>query len=279
MRDAWSGRSGSAARCSTATWAPTRAAAAQANALAAGRAAYLLTAYQALLTGLGTSYDELRLAPVADPADPQRAGRPAGPDHQPVWRSAGRRARPADARPPRPCRRRRRPAQALDEANIERLFGLADTTRNPLSDGPVIGDPTGLITRWNLDGVSWGRNTDPDGTIYLWLAQPGAGEFDVALYKDQALTQLVAFGQLSPARYRASRPASRVAPENNSGLSGAIEVTQATETQAISLRRHPAAHLLAAADPARRLADRRPSRRPIHGRDQRRPARPAARWA
>ena len=97
----------------------------------------------------------------------------------------------------------------------------------------MIGDPNGIIGRWNLDGVSWGRNTDADGTVYLWLAQPGVGELDVALYKDKGLTELVAFGQLSPPG--TELPASiTVAPENNSGLSGALEVTQATETEAIS---------------------------------------------
>ena len=119
---------------------------------------------------------------------------------------------------------------------IERIFGLADTTRNPLSDGPMIGDTTGLITRWNLDGVTWGRNTDPDGTIYLSLSQPSATEFSVSLYQDQALTQQVASGQL--ALPSASFPAS-IGVAGPSGLSGTIEISAATASQAISLGAMP----------------------------------------
>ena len=213
-------------------------AASQANALVLAEKLYVLTAYEALLTGLGTSFDEVRLATVADPAarsaladrlgltiDPYGAGRPDVVDRLVLG--------PPTAVPPPPPAPPAPPAQQLTEANIERLSGLAATTRNPLSDGPVIGDPNGIIGRWNLDGVSWGRNTDADGTVYLWLAQPGVGELDVALYKDKGLTELVAFGQLSPPG--TELPASiTVAPENNSGLSGALEVTQATETEAIS---------------------------------------------
>ena len=99
-----------------------------------------------------------------------------------------------------------------------------------------MGDTTGLITRWNLDGVTWGRNTDPDGTIYLSLTQPSATEFSVTLYQDQALTQQVASGQLAlPA---ASFPAS-IGVAGPSGLSGTIEISAATPSQAISLGAMP----------------------------------------
>ena len=213
-------------------------AAAQANALAVAEKIYLLAAYQALLAGLGTSADEVRLATVADPAtrsalagrlgltiDPYGAGRPDVLDQLLLA--------PPTAVPPPPAARAARAAADRGEHRAAVRAGGTDVTRNPLSDGPVIGDPAGIIARWNLDGVSWGRNTDPDGTIYLWLAQPGAGELDAALYKDKGLTKLVAFGQLSPPG--TGLPASiTLAPENNSGLSGAIEVTQATETEAIS---------------------------------------------
>jgi pSer/pThr/pTyr-binding forkhead associated (FHA) protein len=207
--------------------------AAQKPLLDAALAAYLARTYQALLAGLGTSLDELRLAGTASPAirsaladrlglaiDPYRGSRPDALDQMLLT--------PQATVPPPP------PAQVISEASIERLSGLADTTRNPLSDGQVTGDPGGIIGRWNLDGVTWGLNTGPDGSVYLWLAQPGAGQLDVALYKDKGFTQLVAFGQLSPPG--TGLPASiTLAPENNSGLSGTIEVTQAIETQAISL--------------------------------------------
>ena len=202
--------------------------AAQQAALSAAEAAYVLAAYQALLTGMGTSFDELQLARYADPAtrssladrlgltiDPYGAGRPDALDLLVLDPAAV---------PPSP--------HALTEPRIERIFGLANTNRNPLSDGPVILDPAGLIARWNLDGVTWGRNTDPDGTIYLTLSQPSAIEFDVSLYSDRPRAQLVASGQLPlPA---ASFPAT-ISVNGDSGLSGTIEISGTTASQAITL--------------------------------------------
>jgi len=210
--------------------APT---AAQQAELAIAEAAYVLAAYKALLAGLGTSFDELQLARYADPAtrsslagrlgltvDPYGAGRPDGLDLLVLDPAAV---------PPSP--------HALTEPGIERIFGLANTNRNPLSDGPVLLDLAGLITRWNLDGVTWDRNTDPDGTIYLTLSQPSAAEFDVSLYSDRPRTHLVASGQLPlPA---ASFPAT-ISVNGDSGLSGTIEVSGTTASQAITLQAIPA---------------------------------------
>ena len=44
---------------------------------------------------------------------------------------------------------------AITERMLERLFGLADTTRERLSEGPKYGDPKLQFTRWNLDGADW----------------------------------------------------------------------------------------------------------------------------
>ncbi len=207
-------------------------AAAQQQALTTATASYLLSTYETLLTGLGTSYDEVRLARAASPADRSslagRLGLTVNPYAFDPNDALNQIVLDPSIAPPG--------AQALDEATIERIFGLGDTTRNPLSDGPTIGDTTGLIIRWNLDGVTWGRNTDPDGTIYLSLTQPSATEFSVALYQDQALTQQVASGQLvTPA---ASFPAS-VTVAGPSGLSGTIEIAAAAASQAISLGAMP----------------------------------------
>ena len=95
-----------------------------------------------------------------------------------------------------------------------------------------MGDPTGLIARWNLDGVTWGRNTDPDGTIYLSLAQPERHRVQRLAVSGRADPA----GRLRPAapcRLPASRPAS--ASPGTSGLSGTIEISAATASQAISL--------------------------------------------
>ena len=207
-------------------------AAAQRQALATATASYLLSTYETLLTGLGTTYDEVRLARAANPADRSslagRLGLTVSPYAFDPDDALNQIVLDPSIAPPG--------AQALDEATIERIFGLADTTRNPLSDGPTMGDTTALITRWNLDGVTWGRNTDPDGTIYLSLTQPSATEFSITLYQDQALTQQVASGQLAtPA---ASFPAI-IGVAGPSGLSGTIEISAATPSQAISLGAMP----------------------------------------
>jgi hypothetical protein len=208
-------------------------AAAQAAALQTAQAAYLLAAYQALLTGLGTSLDEVRLATIADPAtrsalanrlgltiDPYGAGRPDVLDRLLL---AVATAVPA---PP--------PAQVLTEASIEWLFGLADTTRNPLSDGQVLDDPARVVARWNLDGVSWGQNTDPDGTIYLSVTQPDPADVNVSLFADPQQTKLVGFGGQSIAGV--GLPVTvNIASPGTTGVSGAIEISALATPQPVSL--------------------------------------------
>ena len=247
--------------------------------LQAREAAYLMAVNQALLTGLGTSFDELRLAGIADPAtrsaladrlglmiDPYGGGRPDVLDQLLLA--------PATTTPPPPA------AQVLTEASIERTFGLpaTDVTRNPLSDGPVIGDPGGIIGQWNPDGVTWGRNTSPDGTIYLWLAQPGAGQLDVALYKDKGFTELVAFGQLTPAG--AGLPGEHHGSAGEQQRSVGCHRGHSGRADAGDLAgRHPAADVLATGRAAGEMAGPGPPRRSVCRRVERRPADRAARRA
>src|SRR6266567_1551033 len=171
--------------------------------------AYLLAAYSALLIRIGTSYDEIRLARSDKPAKRQaladRLGIELGssqPDH-------------LDALFLDP--------KTITEQSLEELFGLADTTRNPLSDGAKRSDSTNIITRWNLDGVKWGRNTDQDGVIYVSVNVPlrggGGTSLQVSLFRDAQQQQLVAYGELATG---SSAGTVTVLEENNSGLSGRI---------------------------------------------------------
>ncbi|HEX5717865.1 MAG TPA: hypothetical protein VF179_17030, partial [Thermoanaerobaculia bacterium] len=122
----------------------------QKEALAADERSYRQAAYAALLFRLGTSYDELLLARGAEAQARQDLADRLGLD-------------PA-----------RLDALCLDlatlaEADLEQLFGLADTTRDPLSEGPAI--PAFLA--WQLERLRerWRREdwpeTEPVGAVPL----------------------------------------------------------------------------------------------------------------
>ena len=194
-----------------------------AAALADAEAGYLLSAYESLLTGLRTSYQEVRLARYANPAARSalagRLGLTIGP-------YGNGRPDVLDGLVLDPAAALSAP-HALTEDSIERMFGLASTTRNPLSDGPVSADPAGLISQWNFTNVTWGLATGLDGTIYVTTEPPagGAAALQVSLYRDAADTELVGSGQLSlPAEFPA---AVTVGPENDSGLAGTVTLASA----------------------------------------------------
>jgi hypothetical protein len=206
----------------------------QLAALQSAQAAYLDAAYSALLAGIGTSYEEIRLARHADwstrsalasrlglKIDPFGSGRP---DHLDALLFD-----PTVA-PPAP--------QALTEAALERMFGLADTKRNPLSDGTTLNDAGQQITRWNLTGVEWGKNTNSDGTIFVSLTRVWRtatdSDFKVELYKNAARTQLVGFGYLSIGGDNVAVSID-VFEQNFSGLSGHFEIATPIDNTTIEL--------------------------------------------
>src|SRR5262249_57527017 len=78
--------------------------------------------------------------------------------------------------------------RAITEQKLEKIFGLVDSIRNPLSDGPLLGDSQGQIIRWNLNGVEWGRNVDLDGVIYVSLKNPSTSAWRIELYRDRHRT-------------------------------------------------------------------------------------------
>jgi hypothetical protein len=189
---------------------------------------YLLQAYTMLLTKIGTSYEEIRLAKTADLAARRdladRLGldfEPAGPDHLGALVLA-----PPDQNGQSP---------PLDEQVLEQLFGLVDTTRDPFSDGVKLGDLQGRITRWSLSGVEWGRSTDADGIIYVSIKKPQASVAQIDLYKDAQRTapDLVASGK-GPVGQDIT-----VSQRSNSGLSGTFEVTSAAANKAIEIQAVP----------------------------------------
>ena len=168
-------------------------------ALARSENEYRLAVYTTLLIRIGTSHEEIRLARTADEETRQALADRLG---IPLERLESLFLEPA----------------AVTEEALERLFGLADTTRDPLSEGTKLGDTDRQITRWNLDGAEWNRNTDPEGTVYLRLASGVAGLL-VEVYRDRERTQLVASGAPS-----SNKGPVKLVEENASGLSGRIEI-------------------------------------------------------
>ncbi len=179
-----------------------------------GESDYRREAYLALLSKIGTSYEEIRLARTMD-ADKRKALA----DRLGIELGTGQLDHLNELF---------HDPSTIHEVDLEELFGLADTTRNPLSDGAKRGDSTNIITRWNLDGVEWGRNTDQDGVIYAIVDVPiqassgggGGTSLQVSLFSDAQKQQLVAYGELATGT---SAGTVTVLEANNSGLSGRID--------------------------------------------------------
>jgi len=125
---------------------------------------YLLAAYQALLAEIGTSLEELRTARGAD--DDARVA---------LAQRLGIVLRPDQSKPDTLTRLLLAPNE-LNEAVLEELFGLVDTTRDGLSQGQVRNDGRGQIKRFEFDGVAWSSNP--------WVANVGReGDLRLALAK------------------------------------------------------------------------------------------------
>ncbi len=186
-------------------------------ALQAGEAGYRLSAYVSLLAGMGASYEEIRRARTGSaeeraslaerlgiPLTPPLAGDPRNDELDQLFRDP-------EAAAGNPF--------ALTEEWLERIFGLADTVRDPLAEGIKFGDAAGQLLRWNFNGANPGRNTDPHGLVHLRIAQDGAG-YVVSAFADEARTALVAVG----ARSTPVGPV-RLAARDGSGLSGNVELS------------------------------------------------------
>jgi hypothetical protein len=196
---------------------------------------YRQAAYFMLLTRVGTSYEELRAARGATGDQRTALGDSLGRDRLGIDLSASRPDEfdrlfldvSAPAGSPR----------ALTERALEELFGLVDTTRDRLSDGAKFGDDVNpRITRWNLTGVEWGRNTDPDGYIYLNLVAPSPGTVSLDLFKDAARTPTHLVASSGPVD--GTKPVVAL-PQNSSDLSGTFQLASPMPSNAIFLNAVP----------------------------------------
>jgi hypothetical protein len=180
---------------------------------------YRLIAYTTLLNQIGTSYEELRLIRTAPKEERQALAARLGfslSDHQlPLGDELDRLFLDLTAEPTDP--------KAITESTLEKMWGLADTTRNPLAEGAKLGDDQEQIVRWNLSGVQWNQNTDEDGHVYLNLFSGIAGPV-VEVYRDRDRTQKVANGSGVVVANSSSTVTLELSPDNESGLSGSLAV-------------------------------------------------------
>lgn len=180
------------------------------NALLDKEKAYLLEAYKSLLEEIGTSYDEIRLAKTADREVRRALAERLGFE---LSESDNDELEQLLLSP-----------EQINEQILERLFGLVDTTRNPLCDGIQSNDTDEQIKQWNFSGVQWNTNTDRDGNIYgdirLTNIPPDNGlVYMVSLYKDVNRTRKVASGTGTLGTFLLSEV-------NDSGLSARIHIEQ-----------------------------------------------------
>jgi len=184
-----------------------------AAALADSERLYRIETYVALLSAIGTSYEQVRQIPTLDEEQRTR-----------LAERLGIHARHLDEL--------LLTGDNLSEQNIEVLFGLVDTsfstvghTRDPLSDGPTLGDRWHQIERWNLKGAEWGRNLSLDGALAVELGNPP--ETDVYMVR---IYQFLPKGIIPGRKLVASgSSASATGPvhlseENDSGLNGQIDI-------------------------------------------------------
>jgi len=178
--------------------------------------AYCMAAYTTLLDKIGTSYEELRLASTADDASRKALASRLG-----ILLNEQR----PDALDSLLLDRR-----TVSETALERLFGLVDTRRDPLTGGPVDGDPQGQIVRWQLSKIAWNRNTDRAGFVYLNLSHPSEG-YRVDVFRDAERQERVAAGQIGHAEGTLV-----LVPQEESELSGTVELDYSGHTEAIAIR-------------------------------------------
>ena len=181
---------------------------------------FLFAAYSTLLNAIGTSFEELRLAKTAEPEE-----RKALADRLGISLNKHRSDDELDQLLLTP--------EQISEQTLEQLFGLVDTTRDPLCDGLKIGDKLQGITSWKLNGVEWNRNTDSDGNIHAVMRcrmeeRPPA--CTVKLYRS---TQTI--NEFLVAEGRASGNSMMLREENNSGLSGRFEIRPGPKARYITL--------------------------------------------
>jgi hypothetical protein len=192
--------------------------------------AYHQAAFLALLTHLGTFYDEIRIATSWE-------RKPGNEEDRGKYEDLASRLQIGVDDLYHFLDNFKANLDDLSEEDLEKWFGLVNSKRDPLSDGIVLGKDRKLITRWNLDGVLWNRNTDSNGCVFLRLTKTAEKAFSVEAFKskDRVRESLLAKGECSIT----SAVSVHLDEENDSGLSGEIEFNKVRATEEIQLSVFP----------------------------------------
>jgi hypothetical protein len=196
--------------------------------LAQSEADYRFATYAMLLSRVGTSYEEIRRVRVETPENRKAVADRLGIDltEPRLTDELDQLFLDLNAKAPS--------GQALSEQALEQIFSLADTTRDPLSEGAKLGDITAQITRWNMDGVFWGQNTDPNGFVYVSLIKTAPSVFRVEVHQDSLRKTLLASGESPSAAGKV-----KLVPEPGSRLTGVFEIAYTADSAAISIAAVP----------------------------------------
>lgn len=166
---------------------------------------YIFQAYNALLGKIGTSFEELRLATTAKPEIRQALATRLG-------------ITLGDNRPDE-LDMLLKQHDEITEEELEKLFGLIDTTRNPLFTGELKRSDGRPLFNWQINGVAWNKNTDSNGNIYVQFRKGTKDQkvyYTAKLFKDSDCKLQVAETEDGSVEL----PFSEL---NGSGLSGILE--------------------------------------------------------
>jgi sugar lactone lactonase YvrE len=190
--------------------------------ITAGTKEYCFNAYQDLLIQLGTSYDEIRIMQSADVETKTRfLKRLAIGDENSSSRVAQLFLNYNATSP-----------EEVTEENLQKLFGIPDTTSDGTNDGLKLNGNSELV-KWNFKGWNWGINTDTDGYIYLDIGSGTTPTVKVSKVSGSFTTTMAEGVKVSTSKQVI------LEEKNNSGLSGILEFDTdsltATSTTKISL--------------------------------------------
>ena len=177
---------------------------------------YLRKTFDGLLAEIGTSWNELRL--VRGNTDEQKSLAERLGINLPESEIADKLNR----------LRMDLGSGTLTEENVELIFGLQDTSREPLSTGVKFNGNQNQIVRWRFSGVEFNFNTDENGKIYASLTKNG-NRYELKLFRDSANANLIAEGIRNSAKGEII-----LEPKNESHLTGRVEIDYRANDQNIN---------------------------------------------
>ena len=207
-------------------------------ALAKAEEGYRFAAYAMLLHRIGTSYEDIRRIRVETPENRKTLAERLGIDL-------------TEPRPPDPADDERNgdeldqlflhpavkpPADhLLSEQRIERLFGLGDTTRDPLSEGAKRGDDAGSNSAMEFGRRGVGAEHRPGRLGVRYVGEPGARRVPRRTPSRPLRAKFVASGEIATAKGTVA-----LVPEADTRLTGVFEIAYTGDSAAISLAAVPA---------------------------------------